>query len=541
MKNPRAYAILFLLVLGLFGVVAITPVAADAVMTISEFQISTDPAEQSEPDIDDLHIVWQDNRNGNWDIYLYTLMSTQAPETRITNNTSDQQYPAISGNHIVWQDNRNGNWDIYLYDIGTQTETRITTSTANEQYPAISGNRIVWQDDRNVDPDIYMFDLSNQTEKLLSRSCYPGSCPSRYPAIYGDHILYQKMWAPIYTWEPCLFKVDPATRSETLLSAYCDDINPDIAIYENRVVWTVNEDLGKGWHTFIWIYDLNTGSMKRLTNDWQATYDTGHPDTHGYAPAYVVYYNNRNTYWAGNHYVNNDDIFVNNLDLGVETQVTNNTSDQRKPAIYDGRIVWQDYRNGNWDIYMAMLGWSTTDTPPTPEPSETGSLYVASYPSGATILINGTERGQTNQVVSGVTAGMHNLTLVKDGYQPYTTMVRIPANDVKVLPPITLSKGGPSPAGTGTLYIASYPTNATILINGTSYGKTNQFVRNVPAGNQNLTLTRDGYKPYTTTVTVPAGGLKVLAPVTLSPIEQPLGCTCPCLLGCLPGTCMCIA
>ena len=70
MKNPRAYAILFLLVLGVFGVVAITPVAADAVMTISEFQISTDPAEQSEPDIDDLNIVWQDNRNGNWDIYL---------------------------------------------------------------------------------------------------------------------------------------------------------------------------------------------------------------------------------------------------------------------------------------------------------------------------------------------------------------------------------------------------------------------------------------------------------------------------------------
>ena len=348
------------------------------------------------------------------------------------------------------------------------------------------------------------------------------------------------MWTPIATWEPCLFKVDPATRQETLLSAWCVENNPDIAIYENRVVWTVSEDLGKGYHTNIWICDLNTGSVKRLTNNWQATWDECHPDTHGSAPAYVVYHDNRNINKSGTQHVDNEDIFVQNLDRGVETQVTNNTKNQRKPAIYGGRIVYMDDRNGNWDIYMAMLGWSTTDTPPASEPSEKGSLYVASYPSGATILINGTERGNTNQLVTKVPVGTWNLTLMKDGYQPYTTTVTIPANDVKVLAPITLTKGGPSPAGTGTLYVASYPTNATILINGTSYGKTTQFVRNVPSGSQNLTLTKEGYQPSTTVVNVPAGGLKVLAPVTLSPIEQPLGCTCPCML-CFTGTCICVA
>jgi hypothetical protein len=134
---------------------------------------------------------------------------------------------------------------------------------------------------------------------------------------------------------------------------------------------------------------------------------------------------------------------------------------------------------------------------------------------------------------------MWNLTLVKDGYQPYTTIVRIPANDVKVLPPITLTKGGPSPAGTGTLYIASYPTNATILINGIDFGNSNTFVRNVPAGNQNLTLMKAGYQAYTTIVSVPRDGIKVLAPITLSPGGGPEpGCTCPCPI-CMPGTCIC--
>jgi hypothetical protein len=48
-------------------------------------------------------------------------------------------------------------------------------------------------------------------------------------------------------------------------------------------------------------------------------------------------------------------------------------------------------------------------------PGPGGSLYVASNPNGATILINGTERGQTNQLVTGVPPGTQNLTLVKEG------------------------------------------------------------------------------------------------------------------------------
>ncbi|MBP1929490.1 hypothetical protein J2741_002037 [Methanolinea mesophila] len=148
-------------------------------------------------------------------------------------------------------------------------------------------------------------------------------------------------------------------------------------------------------------------------------------------------------------------------------------------------------------------------------PSE-GTLYVASSPTGATILINGAEQGVTNQFVTNITAGMQNLTLVKEGYQPYTTVVNVPAGGVKVLAPITLTKGEPSPGVTGTLYVSTYPSGATILINGTDHGMTDKFVTDAPAGDQNLTLVKEGYLPYSTTVTVPAGGVKVLAPITLT-------------------------
>jgi len=71
-------------------------------------------------------------------------------ETQITTNASDQYSPVIYGNKIVWQDYRNGNWDIYIYDLSTKKETQITTNTSDQYSPAIYGDRIVWVDYRDA-------------------------------------------------------------------------------------------------------------------------------------------------------------------------------------------------------------------------------------------------------------------------------------------------------------------------------------------------------------------------------------------------------
>ena len=58
--------------------------------------------------------MWHDYRNGGtWDIYLYNF--TTGLETRINTDPGNQEKPSISGNKIVWEDDRNGNWDIFAF------------------------------------------------------------------------------------------------------------------------------------------------------------------------------------------------------------------------------------------------------------------------------------------------------------------------------------------------------------------------------------------------------------------------------------------
>ena len=139
--------------------------------TGAEIPICTSTGDQTNPSVYGDNFVWQDNRNGNWDIYMCDLSKDPANPIRITNNTFDQTKPAIYGDKIVWQDNRNGNWDIYMYDLTLRFERQLTTNTGNQIDPAIYDNKVVWTDDRNGNEDIYItdkFTLASEYTRYIS-------------------------------------------------------------------------------------------------------------------------------------------------------------------------------------------------------------------------------------------------------------------------------------------------------------------------------------------------------------------------------------
>jgi beta propeller repeat protein len=185
---------------------------ANAALTIvtGESQITLNNAEQINPDVyqyglNHFAVVWQDNRNGDWDIYMYYQSYLGNGnwdvqwDTRITANSGNNVGPKIYNDTIVYQSDRNGNWDIYMYNLTSKVETQITTNTANQEFPEVYGNIIVWQDWRNMwftNPynslwiypgmDIYMYNLTSNTEQQLPLS--EDACFS--PAISGNQVVF---------------------------------------------------------------------------------------------------------------------------------------------------------------------------------------------------------------------------------------------------------------------------------------------------------------------------------------------------------------
>ena len=141
-------------------------------------RLTTDKGDQCNPALavsaaGAVYVVWQDNRNGNWDIYA-SICSDGAnfsKEVRVTNSTHNESNPALAIDHqspgrayVAWQDDRNGNQDIYAASstnaFATSTVSQITNNTADQKEPALAvdtGNvaYIFWTDMRNGQADIY--------------------------------------------------------------------------------------------------------------------------------------------------------------------------------------------------------------------------------------------------------------------------------------------------------------------------------------------------------------------------------------------------
>lgn len=118
-----------------------------------------------------VHIVWQDSRDGNWELYYKRSVNyglTWGPDTRLTNASETSESPSVvasgSNIHIVWWDNRDGNYEIY-YKVSTDqgstwsADTRLTDDGSWSQFPHIavvdSILHVVWREGRAGNDEIY--------------------------------------------------------------------------------------------------------------------------------------------------------------------------------------------------------------------------------------------------------------------------------------------------------------------------------------------------------------------------------------------------
>jgi beta propeller repeat protein len=274
-----------------------------------------------------------DDLNDAFPLNPLETKDSDGKERQITTDPSYESSPAVSGNRIVWQDYRNGNFDIYMYDISMGTETQITTDISDQYSPAISGNRIVWGDYRNGHSDIYMFDISTGVETQITVDPEEAPADQYSPVISGNHIV----WEDYRNGVGNIYMYDISTGIETQIAT---NEQYNLAISGNRIVWEVYGDNNYD----IYMYDISTMVETRITMNDNDQYS---PAISGNQIVWEDYRNGDPVIAPYNY-----DIYMFDILTGVETRITTNDNQQAAPAISGNRVVWDDYRNGNDDIYM---------------------------------------------------------------------------------------------------------------------------------------------------------------------------------------------
>jgi hypothetical protein len=167
-------------------------------------------------------------------------------------------------------------------------------------------------------------------------------------------------------------------------------------------------------------------------------------------------------------------------------------------------------------VIVATLGATLLrpSTPAAPAAATTGILTVGTSPEGATVLVDGVNRGTTPLNLT-LPAGEHVLELVTNGERR-----RIP---------VTLPAGGQvshyfdlpktTPTGTGSLQVRSDPPRALVTVDGQPFGRTPTEVNGLMPGTHQVVLQSDTER-VTEEVVIEAG---VTASLVVPMGRQPAG------------------
>ena len=278
-----------------------------------------------------VHIVWEDNRDGNYEIYYNRSINGGASwgtDTRLTNDPAISQNSCVSSIglfvNVVWADFRNGPQSEVYYKrssdggISWGADTRITNDSAGSWWPSVSTSgsvvHILWMDGRNGHQDIYYkrsidAGVNWGTDTPLTNDTNHRDTPSMSVSGSNVHILF------------------------------LDSRNWDPGPYE--IFYKHSTDGGVSW-----------GADTRLTVHYTSSSLHSVIASSG-SNVHVVWDDNRNS--ALNYEIYYKSSTNGGLNWGVDTRLTYDSSYSMYPFVSASgtsvHVVWSDYRNGNYEIY----------------------------------------------------------------------------------------------------------------------------------------------------------------------------------------------
>lgn len=321
-----------------------------------------------------LHIVWRDFRDGNNEIYY--KRSTDGgtiweADLRLTNDPFISINPSVtvfgSVIHVVWNDNRDGNNEIYYKHstdggVSWGDDTRLTNDPARSETPtlSVSGSdvHLVWDDVRDGNREIYYkrsTDGGSSWSGDIRLTNAVGNSYTPFVSVSGSvvhvvwndnritvgEIFYKRSTDGGLNWEddtrltngPISFFPSISVSGSVVHITWMDTRDGNSEIYYKR-----SSDAGVSW-----------GADTRLTNNAGSS-RLPHVTVSGSA-VHVV--------WLDNSDGNNEIYYKRSTDGGIswesDTRLTDNSFNSRNPSVsITGSVVhvlWDDNRDGNNEVY----------------------------------------------------------------------------------------------------------------------------------------------------------------------------------------------
>ena len=149
-----------------------------------------------------------------------------------------------------------------------------------------------------------------------------------------------------------------------------------------------------------------------------------------------------------------------------------------------------------------------------PAPAETGGsgwLLVRTNPPGATVRVDGVNRGRTPLSLQDVAFGSHEVAISQAGFEGRTREVdlsvdaAVAAVSVDLVPDRSTGTTAAAGTGTGSLLVDSRPPGARVLVDGRAAGTTPVLVPDLAFGSHRVQIEREGYQTWTTMVALSSG------------------------------------
>jgi hypothetical protein len=279
---------------------------------------------------DDVHVVWYDGRDGNYEIYhKYSEDGgiMWSADMRLTDDPAGSYWPgiAVSGEdlHVVWEDERGGDIDVYYKgstDGGNSwsNDTLVTSAAGPQGMPSVAvvGGyvHVVWVD----------FTMMGNTEIYYCRSTNGGN-----------------------SWQAPVQISNAAGFSS----------HPSIAAYESYV--------HVAWHDSRHGFTNNEIYYRRSTDDgitWSVETRLTEDDNFSNVPSVAVAENNVHVAWEENRDGNFEMYFKSSTDngqnWGTNMRLTDDAADSYSPSLAASgsnvHLVWQDMRDANEEIYYKL-------------------------------------------------------------------------------------------------------------------------------------------------------------------------------------------